>query len=193
MTPAPDGDGCARPARAEARILEATLSELADHGFAGLTVEGVAGRACVGRATIYRHWSSRADLVMAAVRSIPVHAEQPDTGNIRDDLVLQIGGLVEALATTALGTILPALIEAAHRDTELAALHATLIDERRGAATSLLTRAVERGELPPDVNGDVLLDLVVGLVFYRHLVRRRPVASDEVPGLVDAALAAVRR
>lgn len=182
--------GCSgRPARAESRILEATLTELAANGFAGLTVEGIAAAACVGRATIYRHWPCRADLVIDAVRSIPGRAGPPDTGSLRDDLVAQVTGLATALSSTPFGTILPALIDAAGRDPELAQLHRVLIDERRADARALLDRAVERGELDPDVDRDALLDLVVGPVFYRHLLRRAATTPAEVEAIVDHVLA----
>jgi AcrR family transcriptional regulator len=190
----PEGDAdCPRPARAESRILEATLDELAAEGFAGVTVEGVAARACVGRATIYRHWSSRADLVIAAVRSLHLGVAPPDTGRIRDDLVAQVTALAQNLAGSRLGTILPALIEGGRRDTEMAALYAALVDERRASFTPMVQRAVTRGELPRGVDGDLLLDLVVGPVFYRHLVRRTATEAAEVSLIVDAALAGVRR
>lgn len=190
----PDGDAaCARPARAEVRILEATLDELAAEGFAGVTVEGVATRACVGRATIYRHWSSRADLVIAAVRSLHHDLDPPDTGTIHGDLLAQVTALAEHLTGSRLGTILPALIEGGRRDPELAALYAGLVDERRSAFAPMVARAIERGELPEGLDGDLLVDLVVGPVFYRHLVRRTATADDELAVIVDAALAAVRR
>ena len=191
-TPAPDGGCSGRPARAESRGLEATLAELAANGFAGLTVEGIAAAACVGRATIYRHWPCRADLVIDAVRSIGGRAGPPDTGSLRDDLVAQVTGLATALSSTAFGTILPALVDAAGRDPELAKLHRVLIDERRADARSLVDRAVERGELDPDVDRDRLLDLVVGPVFYRHLLRREATSRAEVEAIVDGVLAAVR-
>jgi len=193
VTPSTGDAECPRPARAEARILEATLAELASAGFAGVTVEGVAARACVGRATIYRHWSSRADLVIAAVRSIHVDVEPPDTGTIRGDLLAQATVLTHSLASTPLGTILPALIEGGRRDPELAALYGRLVDERRAAFAPMVERAVARGELPDHVDRDLLLDVVVGPIFYRHLVRRTATTPEEVAVVVDAALAAVRR
>jgi AcrR family transcriptional regulator len=185
-------EDCARPARAEARILEATLDELAAVGFAGLTVEGVAARAGVGRATIYRHWSSRAALVISAVRSLHVDDGLPDTGTIRGDLVAQVTGLAHRLATSRLGTILPALIEGGRRDPELASLYASLVDERRTAFKAVLGRAVARGDLPAGADHDLLLDLAVGPVFYRHLVRRTTTGPAAAEVIVDAALAAVR-
>jgi AcrR family transcriptional regulator len=180
---------CARPARAEARILEATRAELAAHGFEGLTVEGVAAAAGVGRATIYRHWANRAELVIAAFRSAAQPRELPDTGTLRGDLIAQVTNLASALSSSPMGAMLPALLEAARRDRELAPLQRALIDERRAETASLLDRAVDRGELPADVDRDLLLDLVVGPVFYRHLVRHRRTTRDEVVRIVDQILA----
>lgn len=192
MTPGDGGPCAGRPARAEARILEATLEELAANGFDGLTVEGIAAAACVGRATIYRHWPTRADLVMAAVRSVKARPPIATSGSLREDLVTVTTGLATALRTTPFGTILPALIEAARRDEELEVLHRVLIDERRAEARTLVDAAVERGELDVGVDADLLLDAVVGPVFYRHLVRREGTSAEEVEAIVDGALALVR-
>lgn len=177
-----------RPARAEARILEATLDELAANGFEGLTVEKIATNACVGRATIYRHWPSRADLVIAAVRSVKVRQPIVTQGSLRADLVAQLHGLSTALSSTPFGTILPAIIEASRRDDELAALHRVLLDERRADALALIDAAVERGEIPSTVDRDLLLDLAVGPVFYRHLVRHERTDAAEIEAIVDRAL-----
>jgi AcrR family transcriptional regulator len=176
----------------EARILQATLDELAANGFEGLTVERVAAAACVGRATIYRHWPRRADLVMDAVRSVKGRQPVSTSGSLRGDLIAQATGLSEALSSTAFGTILPAIIEAARRDEDLAALHRVLIDEKRAEARGLVDAAVDRGEVPATIDRDLVLDLVVGPVFYRHLVRHQATTPAEVEAIVDSALVHAR-
>lgn len=189
MTP----PGCGRPARAEAVILQAALDELAANGFAGLTMERIASSACVGRATIYRHWRSCADLIIDAMRTLKPDLPLPDTGSLRGDLLVQVGGYAHALSSTPFGTILPALVDAAQRDPELAELHSMLIHERRAKSLALLARGVERGELPGDVDDELLLDRIVGPIFYRHLVLHRATSPDEVEALIDAALIGVPR
>ena len=170
-------------------ILEAALDELAANGFAGLTMERIAARACVGRATIYRHWGSCADLVIDGMRTLKPDVPLPDTGSLRGDLVAQAGGLAHALSSSPLGTILPALVDAAGRDPELAELHSVLIHERRAQSLTLVERGVERGELRRDVDRELLLDRIVGPIFYRHLILHRATTPDEVAALVDGALA----
>ncbi len=172
----------------ESRILAATIDELASCGFAGLSMESVAAAAGVGRATIYRHWDSRAALVIAAVRGLGAPASVMDTGDVRADLVSLASALATALSTTPLGAILPVLVEAAHRDPELAGLHDALVVERRADAVALIAAAVRRGDLPKATDGELLLDLVVGPLFYRHLVLRRPASPFDVVALVDAAV-----
>ncbi len=180
---------CLRPARAEARILDATLAELAAKGFAGVTVDGIAAVAGVGRATIYRHWATKADVVMAAIRAAAIPPAVPDTGALRSDLAGFATALGEALAEGPFGVLLPVLVEASHRDPELAVLHRRLSIERRAEALRLVDRAVERSELPTDVDRELLLDLVTGCVFSRHLVQHRATSAEAAAAMVDRVLA----
>ena len=89
------GQGRPRDARVDARVLDATLELLADRGLGALTMEAVAQRAGVSKATIYRRWPSRDHLVAAAFASISEPIAIPDTGNVRDDLMAMVTGLQE--------------------------------------------------------------------------------------------------
>lgn len=187
------GGACAprRSPRTEAAILEATVALLAEQGVGGLTIDGVAARAGVGKATIYRHWSSKNALVMESTASLTRHPEPPDTGCVRDDLVIMLDGLRRSISTPPLAGLLVSLVDAAERDPELAELHTSFATERRSKLLSVLQRGVDRGQLPPDLDCDLAADLLVGPLFYRRLVSRREVDAELLERAVDTVLAGV--
>ena len=182
----------ARACRSGSEILEATLALLAERGIEGLTVDGVAARAGVGKATIYRHWRSRAELVMDAMASLPVSGPPPPTGDLREDLCAAFADLGEALADPLSSRLIAALVDAAERDPELAELHAAKAVARRAPARALIGDAVARGDLPGATDVDVAVDMIAGPLFYRRLVSRQPVTPAVVRAVVDLALAGMR-
>ena len=177
-----------RSGRAQAAILAATLELLAEEGFAGLTVDATAARAGVGKATIYRHWRSKAELVIEAVGTLVEPAPVPDTGDLREDLLVVVRGLTERLTRSALARIVPTLVDAADRDPELAELQRAFTAERRRALEGVLRRAAEHGDLSPGVDVEVAVDLLAGPVFYRRLVSRAPLTERFAERVIDAVL-----
>jgi AcrR family transcriptional regulator len=177
-----------RSQRSEAAILDATLALLGEVGFSGLTVDGIAARAGVGKATIYRHWPGKAHLVVDAFRSRIPPMAMPDTGSLRQDLVAVVGFLVQGLGHSPLTRILPALVEAAERDPELERLFKEFGAERRAILRGVLQRAAARGELRPDLDLELALDLIGGPIFARRLVIREPLTPAYAQSLVDALL-----
>ena len=180
-----------RPCRSEDAILRATLDLVADHGVSGVTVDAVAARAGVGKATIYRHWGSRAHLVHAAIACMHGPFDETDMGSLRDDLINLLGQLVQFLNRPDTGRVFPSLLDAAERDPELAALREEHICERRASFERILQRAVERGDLPADADTRMIIDLVVSPFFYRRVVARTPVTAKDIEPVVDMVLAAV--
>jgi AcrR family transcriptional regulator len=177
-----------RPRSEDARraILRAACELVRERGFAGLTIEGIASRARVGKTTIYRHWPNKAAVVMDALltetdRRIPV----PDTGSVREDLRQQLLGVVRVLGDPADGSVYVALLAEAQRDATLAAaIREQFIAARRGQTVATLERGIARGELPDDLNLDVVIDALHGALYYRLLVRHAPVA----PGYIDQVI-----
>src|SRR5438034_1545522 len=108
-----------RSRRAEAAILDATIALLAEVGFGGLTIDGIAARAGVGKATIYRHWSSKAEVAVEAFQAFVPPLDDPDTGSFADDARAVLLQVVDGLSNSPLAGILPSLVEAAERDPEL--------------------------------------------------------------------------
>ncbi|MGW2653575.1 TetR/AcrR family transcriptional regulator [Streptomyces sp. NPDC001478] len=178
--------------RAAGAIHDATLRLLAERGYAGLTIESVAQEAGVNKTTIYRWWPSKAPLLRAALlRSRALDVSVPDTGSLRGDLIAlteQIVALVTGARTQALvramtaGSGLP--------DDELAALTRDFFADRFSRERPVFARAVARGELPPDTDPMLLLDLIAGAVWMRALLRNLPVPPDFAASVVDAVLPA---
>ena len=184
--------GRPRSVRAEAAILEATLALLGEAGFSGLTVDGIAARAGVGKATIYRHWPGKAHVVVDALRAHLPPVPTADCGDVRSDLLAILYFLADLLTSSPLSRVLPTLVEAAERDEELEALIRDFGGERRAAMRAALERASERGELRPELDLELVADLVASPVFVRRLVQRVPVTRDYVETIVDTLLPALR-
>lgn len=172
-------------------ILDATVELLCEEGFAGTSVEAVAERAGVGKATIYRRWASREELLLAAGGAMGPCPPDPDSGDLRHDLVTLLGGLVWVMGNTPVGGLLPATVDEAARNPELRSRLDAFIDARRGPVRNALRRAAARGELRADVDVELVLDLLSGPVFTRVLVTGRPLGAGLAAAIVDTVLGGV--
>ncbi|HUY99881.1 MAG TPA: TetR/AcrR family transcriptional regulator [Thermomicrobiaceae bacterium] len=167
--PLPGRPGRPRSARAERAILDATSDLLIERGFQGLSVEEVAERAGVGKATIYRRWSSKDELVRTAVC---VHDDfvPPDTGSVRGDF-LAILGARRTSAEPRLWPMMARIVgEAIGNPAFLGAYWDAVVRPRRAIGTAIIRRGKARGEVRPDVDEELVLDALVGFVIYRLLV-----------------------
>lgn len=189
-TSAPTG----RPRSEEAHkaILDATLELLAEVGFSALTVEGVAGRAGVGKATIYRRWPSKLPLVVEAFGQLP-GMEDVDTGDLAEDLKRMLRGYLQAFHTTALSAVLPSLAGERAHNTELSKVFDPVSKERRVPLMRALERAVARGEIAPDVDLELAADLVVGPIAVCLFFKGGRLNPKMVGPMVDLALQGLAR
>ena len=164
--------GRPRSAEADAAIIGATLEALRDEGFRGLSVEGVRQRAGVGKATIYRRFPSKLELVRAAIASLnPDLPEPPDTGTLRSDLATVFRLTYEAAVDSKTTTFAPRLLAESADDPEFHRLfREALIDPRRAGLRTILERGVDRGELPPETDFELVIDMLAGPVIYRLLI-----------------------
>jgi AcrR family transcriptional regulator len=165
------GAGRPRDPEIDRAILMATFRLLAVNGYAAMSVEGVATAAGVGKATIYRRFSDKRELVIAALSMLRQEAPPlPDTGEVRSDLmgaIRDVLGYFEGLDGFA---IVGTLLTQARRNPEFLELFREhVIVPRRRALTKLLQNAVRRGQLREDVDLDAVVDCVAGPVFVRHL------------------------
>jgi AcrR family transcriptional regulator len=181
--------GRPRDARADEAIIQASVEVLADKGPAGFTVDEVAARAGCGKATIYRRWSSRASLLLETAHRMGLEPAVVDTGSVRDDLVALMTQFGTKLTDTPAGRILPGVIAEAAVNPEMRLVLSRFVRERRDRPRLALARGVERGELPPDTDVELLLDVLGGSVFYRVLVSGEPGDEAFAKRLVDLVLA----
>lgn len=166
-------------------ILQAALDLCARDGYQGVTMKGIAQAAGSGRQTVYRWWQTKAQVLMEALTEVMAERmpPTPDSGDPRADLV----AFLEQTFTQARGVaghVVVGLMADAQSDPELAAdLRAGIIGPRRAALRSVL----ERGALPPDVDLELAVDLVFGVMWYRLLNRHAEVneeLAEEIAGLL---------
>lgn len=188
------GRGRPPSARTEQAILQAMTELLAERPLAEITIEEVAHRAKVSKASVYRRWPTKGTLAFDAfvgefLRRLP----SPDTGSLEADLRTSLRGWVRVVRETTTGRTLRGLIAEAQRDPDLAeAWRDRFVNPVRAARTEIVKRAIDRGELGSDVNADVLLDLVYGPAYHRFLQGHRPLDAAFVNAVVDGVLRAVR-
>jgi AcrR family transcriptional regulator len=184
--------GRPRSAEADEAILSTTLEVFAGCGYDGLSVEAVAARAGVAKATIYRRYPSKLDLVMAACTSFTSQAmPAPDTGSLRGDVETIVANLTRFLSSTVGGRVAPQMIAGAARSRELGAAHRGFVAERRIVAIDAVRRAIDRGEVRRDADLEVAADLIAGPIFYRHLVTGAPLDDRFASELVESVVRAL--
>jgi AcrR family transcriptional regulator len=182
--------GRPKDARADRAILETTLELIADRGAHAFRTEDVAARAGVGKGAIYRRYRSKEELVTAAVAAL-VREEiaVPDTGSTRGDLLALMREAVELYRSSLPGRLMPKLIGAMADNPELArAVRDGFLAVRRSALSEVLRRGVERGDLRPDLDLELALDVLGGPLFYRLLVTGGPLDEQLAEGVADLIL-----
>jgi AcrR family transcriptional regulator len=177
-----------RSARARQAVLQATADLVAEVGVERTTIDEIAIRSGVAKTTIYRHFASKEVLVVEAVHACTSLPIVTDTGSLRDDLISCFSGITKASYDGRLGDMMLSLMDAAQRDPELDRLVRAHTDQRRRFATTVIERAVARGDLPSDVDVDLLVTLVAGPLVYTKLVRRQRVTDELVAAVVDTVL-----
>jgi AcrR family transcriptional regulator len=182
--------GRPRSVEADQAIVDAALAVFAEEGFDGLTMEAVAARAGVGKATVYRRYPGKAELVIRAASCLSAaEAPEADTGSLRGDLRAIARNLVHLLTATVAGRCVPELVAALPRCAPLAGEHRRFIAVRRRLTVRAVDRAVARGELAADTDAEIVADLLTGPIFYRHLVMRGRLDTRYADRVVDAILA----
>src|SRR5208283_2609640 len=190
--------GRPRSEHARQAILSSTLSRLQHTGFSELTIEAIAADAGVSKATVYRWWPNKGALVVDAFASSAEHELHfPDTGSVYRDMSLQMNQFLGILRTRR-GRIVAALLGAGQSDPELLeAFRERFLRPRRQGAYRTLRRGIERGELPENLDLDLVLDILYGAIYMRFLIRHDELSEgyiNEVCRLVlDGAVAAASK
>ncbi|SOE15876.1 transcriptional regulator, TetR family [Streptomyces sp. 2323.1] len=188
--PMQQGDGIALGSdegpRGRDAILKATLELLAEQGYQRMAMEQVAARAGVHKATLYRWWPSKGNLVGWALGATLDRGPVPDTGNTRDDLIAWLQVTIANYTSTPAGTALPALLsDLAHEPGTLAGFRRHFLDGRRANCEVLINRGIERGDIPEDVDVEIFMDIIAGPVFYRQVVTGVNFVDDLAEKIVD--------
>jgi len=176
----------------DAEILDAALAVLAETGYDGMTIDMVAARAKAGKATLYRRWASKDELVIDAVACMKKESLEfdklPDTGTLRGDLVAMIrphsiedgekklqimAGLMSMINSN------PALAETAHQ---------AIIEPRARVNRFFMQRAIDRGEIPADADIETLAVLSQAMGSYRTLMLRKPIDREYILSIIDGVI-----
>lgn len=180
--------GRPRDVRCDEAILAATVALLRERGVAGASVDAVAARAGVSKATIYRRWPSREDLVRDALLSRSADVAPVDTGDVRADLKRYLRTLARHLRAELGGGLLHAMLASAAVDPEVRGVIRRLAATRRAGPVELVRRGIDRGQLDPRTDPETLVDALVGPLFYRLLVTGTGLSARALDRLVDCVL-----
>ena len=185
MTPTETGTRPRVEGERELQILEATLEVLDEVGYDLLTMDAVAARAKASKATLYRRWNGKPELVVAAIMAHKGETVVPDTGTLRGDLLAAYcghNGLSDPLAQS----VLSAVVTAMGRDPEFAEVYRRdFIGPKVDASRCIYERARERGEVHPDADLSVLAPALAGIVLHRAFLLGETVTPDLVGRVLD--------
>jgi len=163
--------GRPRSAAADASIVRATLELLLEGGYRGLTMEQVRARAGVGKATLYRRYGSKEELVAEAVRHLNQPIPAPDTGSVREDILVVARAVLEGAARVGAATFIPRMLAEGAGDPEMHAIfYENLVAPRRAIMAEVLRNGVARGELRRDLDVELAIDVLTGPWVYRLLI-----------------------
>ncbi|MGW6279919.1 TetR/AcrR family transcriptional regulator [Kribbella sp. NPDC055071] len=178
-----------RSERARSAIMEAALELCQEHSYGGLTMEGIAKRAGVGKQTIYRWWPSKAAILLEALQERGGSTLNfPDTGDLRADLRTQMNQVVAAFSSPTFAAYSKGLIAAAQSDPDIAsAVVASIIKPRVDLCVDRLEKSQKAGEIRPEVNLPDLVELIYAPLYYRLLLHTRPVSESQVETILDLA------
>ncbi|KAA1418666.1 TetR/AcrR family transcriptional regulator [Nocardioides humilatus] len=191
MSPTPSAQTEEAPTRPrvegerEQEILDSTIDILAEVGYDRLTMDAVATRAKASKATLYRRWNSKAQLVIDALTSQKEHHDFPDTGNLRDDLLgafCGMGGLTDGRQLAILGSVITAI----GRDEEFAErFRQDFIGPKKAMSAAMFRRAQERGEIRGDLDLDLIAAALPGIVLHRAFLLGDPPTPELIAKVVD--------
>jgi AcrR family transcriptional regulator len=181
------GRGRPRDAGVEGRVLAAAMAEMRARGYDGMSVDRVADRAGVAKTTIYRRWPTKAELVIAMIAGLRAEVPFEPSGDSRRDLTDLVATIAAAL-TAVPATLVADLAAAAAREPRVGESVRALWGERHAAVTAVVAQAQDGGLVPGHASPTVLVDQLVGPLYYRLLVTGEPITSAYVRELVLSTL-----
>ena len=191
-TEEPRPRGRPRSEKARTAILTAAIDLLLEQGLHAMSMDDVAQRAGVSKATIYRWWASKELLALDALATAwatPTPDAQRNTGSLRGDLLAGLRTWLRQLKQRPYGRVIAGLVAQAQTDPEFAKLYREhFVQPRRANTRELLRRAIDRGEIPPDTNIDVTLDLLYGPIYHRLLHGHAPLTDRFAQQVIDTVI-----
>lgn len=184
--------GRPRSEKTKNAVLSAAYELLLENGFGAVTIEKIAERAGVSKATIYKWWPNKAAVILdaffdAAVVRLPV----PDTGSVINDMIIQVNNLANFLISPE-GKVINEIIAEGQSDLKLAEAYRTMyFKPRRLDSRYILERGISRGELKEDLDIELVIDLIFGPLFYRLLITGDEIDKDFVDNTVSYVLKGV--
>lgn len=169
-------------------ILKTTWDLLSQNGLSGVSVDEVSRQSGVAKTTIYRHWKTRSDLLIAACSQPQVSLHIPDKGTIKDDLILLMNELAKMLQSARWAAVLPSVIDSAEREEAIAALHSDLQKAHAQPFREVIERAIKRGQLPNKTESPTLIAMLLGPLFYRRWFSRERIDKKFVSIVVESVL-----
>jgi AcrR family transcriptional regulator len=183
------GRGRPRDPGTDDRITRAAAELLLQRGFDRTTVDDVAARAGVGKATVYRRWPSKEDLAVAAMETLySAEMPEPDTGSIRTDLATGYRAVLTFVNTPEGEAYLRTSIAESVRDGRIAALYRSSTERREQQSRTTFERAIARGEVRPDIDVDSAVQWLGGLLAVRAITHRPMPAVEDAEVLVEFTL-----
>ncbi|MDB4892532.1 MAG: hypothetical protein JWL61_4387 [Gemmatimonadetes bacterium] len=183
--------GRPRSPEAHEAILRAAIEVIRDVGYDAAAMDGIAARAGVGKATVYRRWSSKEALVADAIERIMVSRVVPDTGTTRGDLRAVMRDTMRMYHDPQTTALLSGLVAAMARSEQIAdAVRSGFVAARRETTRQVIERGIERGDLRANTDIQLALDLLSGPLLLRALITGAPIDERLVRGVADAVLAA---
>ena len=188
MTPTETGNRPRVEGERELEILDATLEVLDEVGYDLLTMDAVATRAKASKATLYRRWKGKPELVVAAIMAHKGDSVVPDTGTLRGDLLAAYcgaGGLNDPLAQS----VLSAVVIAMGRDPEFAEVYRRdFIGPKLATSRAIYERARERGEVHPDADLSILAPSLAGIVLHRAFLLGEVITPELLGRVLDEVI-----
>ena len=171
-------------------MLDAAGELLLERGVPAFTIEAIVERSGVARSTIYRHWDTRRELLVATFdHLLPIPRDPDVAGPLRERLLTLARAHAERLSNAPWAAAIPALLDAAARDPELAGVRERLVAENGGPTRRTLELAISRGELAADTDIDEAISQLAGPMVFRHLITREPTDDQFAARTVDLFLA----
>jgi len=181
--------GRPRSEQAEQAIIKAALELFAEKGPDGLCVEAVAARAGVGKATVYRRWKNKEDLLLAALGSLKSPLPDPDTGSVRDDLIAMVTVMSQDAVDPARQRQYTLLLGEGEKYPKLMARYAeTVVEPRRDLIRSVLRRGIEAGQIRSDLDIEVAMLTLTGAAMSRGRCEIIPHDEEFAERVVDSLL-----